>query len=124
MEFRDPRRGGEPKLSLSRLRGSGDVFADQSRWFLHRLISGRPFGAIVKLNSQKPYATIEIWRMAQKSQMITLKMRPRTNEADRPRDQARDRRRAKGSAWVAARRRFGRRPVHPRSGGSPTRRPP
>src|SRR5262245_13321149 len=108
MEFRDPRRGGEPKLSLSRLRGSGDVFADQSRWFLHRLISGRPSGAMVELNSQGPYATYEIGHMAHISQMITPKMRSRTNEADRPRDQARDRRRAKGSAWAATRRRFGR----------------
>src|SRR5215470_14001243 len=98
MEFRDPRRGDRPKLHLSPLRGSGDVFADQSRWFLHRLISGRPSGAMVELNSQRPYATYEIWHMAHISQMITPKMRPRTNEEDRQRVPARARRRAKGSA--------------------------
>src|SRR5215468_8294111 len=107
MEIRDPRRRDRPKLHLSRLRGSGDVFADQSRWFLHRLISGRSSGAMVELNSQRPYAKYEIWHMAHISQMITPKMRPRTNEEDRPRDLARDRRRAKGSAWAATRRRFG-----------------
>src|SRR5262245_61433540 len=101
MEFRDPRRRDRPKLHLSRLRGSGDVFVNQSRWFLHRLISGRPSGAMFELNSQRPYATYEIWHMAHINQMITLKMRSRTNEADRPRVPARARRRAKGSAWAA-----------------------
>jgi len=41
-----------------------------------------------------------------------------------PRDQARDRFRAKVSAWAATRRRFGSWAVHRRSGGGPRRRLP